>query len=196
MVRTLSIPLLLVAVSTAMVFAQDRGETNKNLFKEYVEKFGAPGPEHKLLQPLVGTWRAEVKVWMDPDQSPQVSEGTLVRKSILDGRFIHEDYQGKMLDKPFQGFGTMGYDRAKRKYVTAWIDSISTALESAQGVFDEATQTWTFKHEDDCPITGKRIKMRDTLRIMNPNQQHMEMYRQLGAEKEMKTMEIHLTRQK
>ena len=38
--------------------------------------------------------------------------------------------------------------------------------------------------------------MRDTLRILNPNEQHMEMFRQLGTEKEMKTMEIHLTRQK
>jgi len=42
---------------------------------------------------------------MDPNQSPQTSEGTLDRKSIFDGRFIQENVEGKMNDQPFHGFG-------------------------------------------------------------------------------------------
>jgi hypothetical protein len=38
--------------------------------------------------------------------------------------------------------------------------------------------------------------MRDTLRILSPNEEVMDMYRQLGDDKEMKTMEIRLTRVK
>jgi hypothetical protein len=196
MVRAVLCPLALVAASVAAVLPQAQAD-DKNLFQQYVEKFGPPGPEHKMLEALIGTWQAEVKMWMEPGQAPNVSTGTLTRKLILGGRFIHEDFKGKLLDdKTFHGIGTLGFDRAKRKYVAVWIDSVSTAIGMSKGDYDESARTWTFKHEDTCPITGKHLKMRDTLRIISPDQQEMDMYRQLGDEKEMKTMEIRLTRQK
>src|SRR5262245_10965558 len=192
--RILLVQVLCLATCVAVVGAARADD--KDLFQQYVQKFGPPGPEHKLLESLVGDWHAAVKMWMDPSQKPEVSEGTLVRKSILGGRFVQEDYTGKMMDKPFHGMGTIGYDRAKQKFVTIWIDSMSTALNTSQGTYDESTRTWTFKHEDDCPITGKRVKVRDTLRIVSPDEQVLDMYRQLGDAKEVRMMEIQLTRKK
>jgi hypothetical protein len=186
---------MVALVAAAVAFQQvDDKSTFKDLFKQYVEKFGPPGPEHKNLESLVGTWQARCRTWTSPNEAPQVSEGTLHRKLFLGGRFIHEDFDGKLMDQPYQGMGTIGFDRAKRKYVTVWVDSMNTATNVSHGTYDGGT--WTFKHEDDCPITGKRVKMRDTLRIVNDNEQVMEMYRQLGDEKEMRTMEIVLTRKK
>jgi len=187
---------LLILVCAAAVLAQQQADTKKNLFQEYMERFGPPGPEHKLLEPLLGTWHAKVSCWMDPGQPPQVSDGTLVRKAIMGGRFIQEDFDGTMMGKPFQGRGTIGFDRAKKKYVTTWLDSVSTAINMSYGTYNDSLQTWTFTHEDDCPITGKHIKMRDTLRIVNANEERMEMFRQMGNEKEVKVMEIILTRNK
>jgi hypothetical protein len=186
---------LLLLAACAMAAADDKVE-GKKLFQQYVEKFGPPGPEHQLLEPLVGSWQAKVKMWFDPNEAPDVSDGSLVRKSILGGRFIQEDYEGKMHDRPFQGIGTIGFDRAKKKFVVSWIDSVSTAIHISQGTYDEPTKTWTFKHEDTCPITGKPVKMRDTLRIVSADEQKMEMFRQLGDDKEVKMMEIALTRKK
>ncbi|MHC4219708.1 MAG: DUF1579 family protein [Planctomycetota bacterium] len=37
-----------------------------------------PGEAHKLLEPFAGTWKAEVKSWMEPGSEPQVSTGTMV----------------------------------------------------------------------------------------------------------------------
>ena len=182
----------LLLTACVAVPAEEQADTNKELFQQYFEKFGPPGPEHKLLEPLAGTWQATCKHWMDPSQKPEVSEGTLVRKAILGGRFIQEEFDGKFLDKPYQGKGTIGYDRAKRKFVQSWIDSMSTALHVSHGAYDESAKTWTFKQEEDCPITGKRVKMRDTLRLVSADEQQLEMYRQMGDEKEMKMMEIHL----
>jgi hypothetical protein len=185
---------LLLAACTAAVADDKSG--NANVFQQYVEKFGAPGPEHKLLEPLVGTWHATVKTWMDPNQPPQVSDGTLVRKSVMDGRFVQEDFDGKMLDRAFRGCGLIGFDRAKNKFVTTWIDSVTTAIQTASGTYDSYAKTWTFKQEDTCPITGKHVKMRDVLRIVGPDQQQMEMFRQLGDDKEARMMEITLTRKR
>jgi hypothetical protein len=192
---------ILLALSLALscgvlVHAEGNADDKKNLFAEYMQKYGRPGPEHKLLEPLVGTWNSKCKMWLDPAATPQVSEGTLVRKSILGGRFICEEFDGKMMDKPFQGFGTMGYDRAKEKFVSTWIDSVSTAIHMSQGSYDATTKTFTFKNEETCPITKKPVKTRDTLKVVSDNEQVMEMYRQMGDEKEMKTMEITLTRKK
>ena len=190
--RSVLAQALLLTMSAALL-GQD---SNKELFQQYAEKFGPPGPEHKFLEPLAGTWHAACKFWMDPSQSPQMSEGTLVRTSVLDGRFIQEEFAGKLLDKPYNGKGTIGYDRAKRKFVTTWIDSMSTALHLSYGSYDESTKTWTFKAEEDCPITGKRVKTRDTLRVVSADEQQLEMFRQMGDEKEMRMMEINLTRKK
>jgi hypothetical protein len=161
-----------------------------------MEKYGPPGPEHKLLEPLVGTWHARVSCWMDPSQGPQTSTGTLVRKSIMDGRFVQQHFDGKMMDRPFQGLGFIGYDRGQKKFVTTWIDSVSTAIQTTHGTYDESSRTWTFRHEGDCPLTGKRVHMRDTLRIVSADEEQLEMYRRLGEEKEVKMMEIVLTRKK
>jgi len=144
----------------------------------------------------VGTYHTKVKMWLDPSQPAQVSEGTLVRKSILGGRFLQEEVTGKLADHPYQGVGTMGYDRAKKKFVSTWIDSVSTAIHLSHGTYDEGTKTWTFKQDDTCPITGKPVKMRDTLRIVSAEEQQMEMFRQLGDEKEVKSMELTFIRKK
>jgi hypothetical protein len=191
--RTIVAGLVLFAACAAMVVADDKPD-HKKLFSEYMEKFGPPGPEHKFMEPLVGTWAAKCKVYMDPNEAPQASDGLLVRKLILGGRFLEEKYDGKMNDKPFQGCGIMGYDRAKKKWIAGWIDSASTGMHGSQGTYDEASKTWTFKKDETCPITGKPVKMRDTLKIVNDNEEHMDMFRQLGDEKEFKFMEIHLTR--
>jgi len=190
---SLAAGLLLTACAT-VAFAQDKNNDPKKNYQEYVEKYGYPGPEHKLLEPLVGNWNAKVKMWLDPNESPTVSDSMVVRKSILDGRFIQEECNGKLMDKPFQGIATIGYDRAKQKFVASWIDTASTALKLSYGTYDEANKTFTFSHEGKCPITDKQVVMRDTLRIVSPDEQQMEVYRQLGDAKEAKTMSITLTR--
>lgn len=187
---------LLLTACAALSLAGEKADANKNLFQEYVEKFGSPGPEHKLLEPLVGSWHAKVTTWLDPGRTPQTSDGTVQRRSIMGGRFIQETCEGKMMDKPYEGLGTIGYDRAKKRFVSSWIDSMTTAIHLCDGTYDESSKTWTFKHEGECPVTGKHARMRNTLRIVSADEQRMEMFKQLGDAKEVKTMEIVLTRNK
>jgi hypothetical protein len=194
-VRTLLASLVLVSLGTAL--AADKPEpTKQELIQQYIVKFGPPGPEHKNFEPLVGNWDAKVKMWMDPSQPASESEGSLVRKPVLDGRFIQEEFDGKFAGFPYKGFGTVGFDRAKNAYVMTWIDSMGTALHLSKGTYDAATKTFTFSQNDVCPITGKPTRMRDTLRIVSPDEQVMTMYSAMGDEKEAKSMEITFTRKK
>ena len=84
---------------------------------------GTPGPEHAALKNLVGTWKAQVKWWMDPTGKPQISTGTSINHAILDGKFIKEDYSGKMMGRPFAGVGFLGYDNVAKTYASTTIGS-------------------------------------------------------------------------
>ncbi len=157
-----------------------------------------PGPEHKMLAAMSGTWEAKVKFWMDPSKPPQESTGTMVKKMILDGRFMQENYKdnGEMFGKPFLGQGLVGYDAPKKKFVMAWADSMSTTLSISHGTYDESAKTITFRGEEEIPGMGK-FKTRDVLKIVSTDMQHMEMFREPeGSGKEFKVLEIHYTRKK
>ena len=41
---------------------------------------GTPGKHHEILNALAGQWDAEFKIWMEPDQEPMVSRGTVTRE--------------------------------------------------------------------------------------------------------------------
>ena len=47
------------------------------------------GPEHQSLARFEGTWRAEVKLWMQPGAEPQVSQGTMTNTLVLGGLIHH-----------------------------------------------------------------------------------------------------------
>lgn len=189
---------VVVLASAPLLTAADpaKAPNMKELMMQYMTKYGPPGPEHKFLEPLVGTWTAKTKMWMDANDPPIESDGILTRRAILGGRFVQEDYSGNMMGQQFQGIGTMGYDRAKGKYVATWIDNMNTAIMDSKGKYDESAKSFTFKSNETCPITNQPVEMRDIVQIISPDEQKMTMYRKMGDSPEMKCMEITLTRKK
>lgn len=151
------------------------------------------GAEHKLLAKLAGSFDAKVKM-MDPTGGEaHESKGTLKRTVILDGRYVKEDFKGSFAGNTFQGMGLIGFDADKKKYVSQWIDSMSTGFAGSEGTFDEATKTLTTHGE--AMMMGKKIKTKDVLKMVSEDEQHMEMYRNMDG-KDVKMMEITFTRAK
>jgi hypothetical protein len=153
-----------------------------------------PGPEHKLLASLAGTYEAKVKIFLDPSQPANESTGTMQRKMIMGGRFLEELYNGEIMGQRFYGMGLMGYDAMKKKYTSVWIDSMTTSMMQSLGTYDAATKTFTNIGEDIDPSTGKTMKARDVFRVISPTEQVMDMYRDKGEGKEFKMLEIRYTR--
>jgi hypothetical protein len=174
--------------------AEDKKETNKPSAAELMAKFGEPGPEHKALEPLVGTWDCAVKFWFAPGQPPQESKGTGKRHWILGKRFIEENFEGSALGTPFKGLGVTGFDRAAKKYSSFWIDSMTTSMTLIHGTYDPETKTFTYRGEEQAPFMAKKWKVRDVLKIVDDNRQVLEAYRQIGTSPEFKTLEITFTR--
>src|SRR5258708_34819582 len=105
--------------------------------KEYPE----PGPEHGQLKRAEGTWDATVK--MDKTES----KGTMTYKMELGGLWLVGDFKGEFMGQKFTGKGLDSYDTAKKKYVSVWFDSMSTAPMTMEGTLDKDRKDLTLPGE-------------------------------------------------
>lgn len=105
--------------------------------KQMLEQQSKPAPEHKNLQPLAGTFDAEMSFLMEPGGEPEVSKGVSKNKWIMGDKFLQMDFEGTMTfagaEFPFKGMGVMGYDKMTGQYNMMWIDSLSTTMLTSTG---------------------------------------------------------------
>ena len=97
------------------------------------------GPEHELLKNMEGTWEATVKT------GGQESKGTMVFKMGLGGAWLVSHYRGDFFGQKFEGQGMDSYDQAKKKYVSVWADSMSTAPMVTEGTYNPADKKLTME---------------------------------------------------
>jgi hypothetical protein len=158
-------------------------------------KHGTPGPEHKKLEPLVGSWAHHGKCWMDPSAPPTEFKGTTDRKWVLDGRFVLDETRSEFNGAPFHGVGYTGYDNALKQYKGLWLDNMSTSIMTSSGTADASGKVFTHYSENiDC-TTGKPCKGRDVTTIIS-NDEHTTVMYKIDGGKEIKCMEIHYKRKK
>ena len=135
-------------------------------------------------------------MWEDPSKPPTTSTGTVTNKMIMDGRYQVTDVNGNMMGMPFIGHSMTGYDNAKKVFVSSWIDNMGTGMMNMEGPWDEATKTINMKGQCINPMTLKPCDYREVFKMIDDNNQMMEMYGPGPDGKEMKTVEIKYTRKK
>lgn len=159
------------------------------------EAAGKVGPQHEQLKVFVGKWKAKASMWQDPSAPPSVSDGAASTAVVADGRFIRMDYEGTWQGQTFQGFAYTGYDNVRKKFVSTWADSMSTAFFMAMGDYDAASKTYTYKGEIADPTqAGKPLPIRQTLKVIDGDHHTFESFETRGG-KEVRSMLIEYTRQ-
>ena len=128
-----------------------------------------PGPEHKQLKELEGTWDAVMKF------GEQESKGTVVYKMELSGLWLTSDFQGAFGDQKFSGKGLDGYDPMKKKYISLWVDSMSTSPVTSEGTFGKDGKVLTMIGEGPGE-DGKPSKVRMTTEHKDKNTLHWTMF--------------------
>lgn len=160
---------------------------------ELYTKLATPGEPHKLFASLAGSWTTKTKEWMDPNKPPMESTGSAEMTMLLDGRFLQQEFTGEMMGKPYSGAGISAYDNLRKKYVTTWIDTLSTGVFIMEGTAsaDGKTITMNGKHAEP---GGGQMTHRAVWKIVDSNTQTFDMYGAHHGAKEMKMMEITYTR--
>jgi hypothetical protein len=157
---------------------------------------GTPGKQQAMLARAAGHWAGTSTMWMAPDTQPTTSQTTANISTIMDGRYTKCEFSGDMGMGPFQGLGFNGFDNVSQKYVSTWIDTMSTGIMVGDGVMSADGNTFTWTYHFNCPIQKKPTTMREVQHFASDNAMTLDMY---GDEphtgKEYKMMHIEMTRQ-
>ncbi len=187
---------LCIALMVSPALAKDKKHDkpmDKEAMMELWKQLGTPGEPHKLFATLAGSWITTTKEWMEPDKPPMESTGTADMKMLLDGRFLYQEFNGQMMGQPFNGIGIDSYDNMRKRYVTAWMDSMGTGIFLMEGTASSDGRTITLRGSHPEPGGGK-MTHRAVWKIISADNQTFDMYGAHHGQKEMKMMEITYTR--
>jgi hypothetical protein len=134
-----------------------------------------PGPEHAHLKKLEGNWDTTFSM------GGQSSKGKASYKMDLGGLWLFSRFEGDMGGMKFQGHGMDSYDQGKKKYVSVWVDSMSTSPMLVEGTYDKATKTLTLAGEGPGE-GGKPTKYKSTSEMPDDNTINFKMYVGGGTE--------------
>ncbi|RKS96596.1 DUF1579 domain-containing protein [Chryseobacterium defluvii] len=160
--------------------------------------FATPGDMHKMLAKSDGSWTGENTMWMEEGGQPMKSTSQATNKMIYGGRYQMSEHKGDFMGMPFEGMSITGYDNAKKKFVSTWIDNMGTGIMDMEGEWNAANKSIEFKGTMSDPARpGKNCDIREIYTFVDDNTQKLEMFGP-GSKtgKEMKTMEIVFTRKK
>jgi hypothetical protein len=160
---------------------------------EIYKKVGTPSEPHKRLAKMEGSWTTRTRGWMEPDKPPTDSTGTCEQKLILDGHYLQQIYTGDMMGLPFTGINLLGYNNHTGKYVSVWLDSMSTAIYYFEGTASADGKTITQECSYDDPVKGPSV-WRSVTRIRDDNTLEFEMFITAKGSKQEKTMEMTVAR--
>ncbi|MFF2811346.1 DUF1579 family protein [Streptomyces sp. NPDC058000] len=146
-----------------------------------------PGPHHRLLDPLVGNWKAtKVNYLLGKDGEPVVSHDIAVRVHWIKktgGRFLEEQTQGTLAGHPYYRLGIMGYSNIDRRYEWTTFDSVTPTAMTYRGAPDSGSPSEiSIPGEFTDPgilgpaYLGKTIPMRTVFRIDSPDRHTADLY--------------------
>jgi hypothetical protein len=161
------------------------------------QKLNAKGPAHEQFTKMVGTWDAEMKMWMMPGMPPTTMPGTAEFRTILDGRYVEQVYRCDMGDGVFEGRGIEGYDTMTKQYVSIWMDNDSTGIFMMRGTPTADGKKIIYFGEMADPMSPGRVKIaRAVAEERSDDEVVLSMYERGPDGEEYKNMEITYKRNK
>jgi hypothetical protein len=195
--RTLiTLASLCLVMSASLATAKDKKQQKQmdpQTMMEMYQKLATPGEPHKLFATLAGSWTTTTKEWMEPGKPPAESTGIAEMKMLLDGRFLQQEFTSEMMGQPYSGVGISGYDNLRKRYFTAWIDTMATGIFLMEGTASADGKTITLRGQHEEP-GGGHMTHRAVWNIADSNTQTFDMYGTHKHSKEMKMLEITYTR--
>jgi len=190
---------VLIAVTATLTFADDpkaQAAADQKAQMDAMMKAATPGDAHKKLGAMVGTFNAEVKMYMQPGAPPSIGGGVSENSWALDGRWVEQQFSGTFMNMPFHGIGFTGYDNIKKKYIGTWMDNMTTAMMVSSGDADASGNSFTFNSTMDDPMTGKASPVKEKVTVVDSDHHTLEMWGAGPDGKMVKMMDIAYTRKK
>jgi len=152
-------------------------------------KANQPGPQHKLLEQLVGTWDVSSKEWTSPGAAPLQVKGTAEVVMLYNGRLLHSKGKFQLPGlPPAENMLFLGYDNLKKQYVSTGFASLDTSMNISYGNVDATGKVFSFQYRYQDPA-GRTVDGRSVLTIEDPDRVTFDAYEKAPDGKERKVSE-------
>ncbi|MEV4363174.1 DUF1579 family protein [Nonomuraea sp. NPDC049625] len=146
----------------------------------------APGPFHRQLDPLVGTWKAVKTNYLLGGGKPIVSRDITVTTRWIaktGGRFLEERTEGTLGGNPYYRLGVLGFSTIDRRYEWTTFDSVTpTAMTYRGPALTKRTNKLSLPGTFTDPgvlgpeYVGKTIPMRTVITIRSNDKHTFDLY--------------------
>lgn len=126
------------------------------LLQEHME-MPKPTKEHAELQMGVGEWEGTITMFHPGmPATPSPAKETVRAQGPF---WLTSDFQSEFMGMAYTGHGCHGYDASKGKYVSTWIDNMSSLLMVMEGEIDPKTKMLVMNWQAP-DMTGKVVPHR------------------------------------
>jgi hypothetical protein len=130
------------------------------------EAASQPGPMHKKIDPLVGSWQTTVtRIAPNGSEVPSSSGETRITQ-LYGGRYQRWDSVMDIGGRPQETTGWLGYDRNAQEYQLCMITSFSSGMGIYRGQGDLAKEGIVFVLDHVDPKTGAHLRSRNRLKLV------------------------------
>ncbi|WP_431919300.1 DUF1579 family protein [Nonomuraea jabiensis] len=146
----------------------------------------APGPFHRRLDPLAGTWKAVKTNYLLGGGKPIVSRDITVTTRWIaktGGRFLEERTEGTLGGHPYYRLGVLGFSTIDRRYEWTTFDSVTpTAMTYRGPALSKRTNELSLPGTFTDPgvlgpeYVGKTIPMRTVITIRSNDKHTFDLY--------------------
>jgi hypothetical protein len=124
------------------------------------------GPEHQRLASFAGRWSVKQSMWAGQKNPPKIDMGSATYTLVLGGRHLRQDLHIDSPTQPFDGLGYIGFDDVTGTHYSTWMDVNFTGIIVANGNYDAANKTYTFRAE----------KLREVLHVVDDDHFRFEYF--------------------
>lgn len=157
--------------------------------------FGVSGikgaDELDVLKQDLGTWEAEMTVWMPGQDEPVKMTGTETNTML--GSFLVSVFKADFFGQEFEGRGQFGYDAQKKEYIGTWIDSMEPNMSFMRGQWDAEKKAMTFLTKGFNSQMGRETEGKNVV-VYKENERLMTMFMKSEDGDWTKSMEIKYTK--
>ena len=184
----------MLVLAAGLVLTASSGLSQQERQKQHAVKVDLPGRIHDRLNDLSGTWDVALKYKLG--DKFQEGKATCEAKSILEGRFLQQEYNSRFQGEPFTVIQILGYDNERKKFVELKIDNMHTSLMHNEGEVSDDGRVISSSGESTEPGTGKPYKLRTVYTLADHDHFILEWFHIDDGGKEEKVVTLSHTRKK
>ena len=159
-------------------------------------KVEALSPHHEMLHKLVGNWKAQARMHLEPGAEPVESDGMVDSKLILDGRALETRFIGELKGRKFTGLGLDGYDTDKGNHFSFWMDTTQTGATYASGSCShDEIDVVTLLSDFNDPETGESVQRKTILKVVSNSRYTYEEWHTRGEGEPTLALQIIFSKQ-